>query len=39
MLEFNENKTKYMQEARAIHNDEHLCCGQHKFENVKKSLT
>jgi len=32
----NENKTKYMQVARAVHNDEHLCCGQHKFEHVKE---
>jgi hypothetical protein len=32
----NENRTKYMQVARAVHNDEHLCCGQHKFEYVKK---
>jgi hypothetical protein len=22
--------------ARAVHNDEHLCCGQHKFEHVKE---
>jgi hypothetical protein len=26
----------YKQVARAVHNDEHLCCGQHKFENVKE---
>jgi len=26
----NESKTKYMQVARAVSNDEHLCCGQHK---------
>jgi len=26
-LVVNENKTKYMQVARAVHNDEHLCCG------------
>ena len=32
----NGNKTKYMQVARAVHNDEHLCCGQHKFEHVKE---
>jgi len=32
----NEKKTKYMQVARAVHNDEHLCCGQHKFEHVKE---
>jgi hypothetical protein len=31
-----ENKTKYMQLARAVHNDEHLCCGRHKFEHVKE---
>ena len=24
----NENKTKYMQVARAVLNDEHLCCGK-----------
>ena len=32
----NGNKTKYMQVARAVRNDEHLCCGQHKFEHVKE---
>jgi hypothetical protein len=32
----NENKTKYMQVARAVHNDEQLCCGQHRFEHVKE---
>ena len=32
----NENKTTYAQIARAVHNDEHLCCGQHKFEHVKE---
>jgi hypothetical protein len=32
----NENKTKYIQVTRALHNDEHLCCGQHKFEHVKE---
>jgi hypothetical protein len=42
----NENKNKYMQVARALHNDEHLSCGQHndehlscgqhKFEHVKE---
>jgi len=32
----NENKTKYMQAARAVHNYEHLCCGQPKFEHVKE---
>jgi ABC-type tungstate transport system permease subunit len=32
----NKNKTKYMQLARAVRNDEHLCCGQHKFEHVKE---
>jgi hypothetical protein len=32
----NENKTKYMQVVRAVSNDEHLCCGQHKFEHVKE---
>jgi hypothetical protein len=31
-----ENKTKYMQVARVAHDDEHLCCGQHKFEHVKE---
>jgi hypothetical protein len=31
----NENKTKYMQVARAVPNDEHLFCGKHKFEQVK----
>jgi len=25
-----------MQITRAVHNDEHLCCGQHKFEHVKE---
>ena len=25
-----------MQVARAVRNDEHLCCGQHKFEHVKE---
>jgi len=25
-----------MQVARAVHNDVHLCCGQHKFEHVKE---
>ena len=29
-------KTKYMRVARAVRNDEHLCCGQHKFEHVKE---
>jgi sorting nexin-29 len=33
-LVVNENKAKYMQVARAVPNDEHLCCGQHKFEHV-----
>jgi hypothetical protein len=32
----NENNTKYIQVARAVHNDDHLSCGQHKFENVKE---
>jgi hypothetical protein len=32
----NENKTKYMQLATAVNNDEHLCWGQHKFEYVKE---
>jgi hypothetical protein len=32
----NGNKTKYMQVAKAVHNDEHLCCGQHKFEHFKE---
>jgi len=25
-----------MQVARSVHNDEHLCCGQHKCEHVKE---
>jgi hypothetical protein len=25
-----------MQVARAVFNDEHLCCGQQKFENIKE---
>jgi len=25
-----------MQVARAVHYDEHMCCEQHKFENVKE---
>jgi len=32
----NENKTKYMQVARAVLSDEHLCCGKYKFEHVKE---
>jgi len=32
----NGNKTKYMQVARAVQNDEHLFWGQHKFEHVKE---
>jgi hypothetical protein len=32
----NENNTKYMQIARVVHNDEHMCCGQNKFEHVKE---
>jgi len=32
----NENKTKYMQVARAVLNDEHLCHGKYKFEHVKE---
>jgi len=32
----NENKTKYMQVARALLNDEHLWCRKHKFEHVKE---
>jgi len=32
----NENKTNYMQVARAVLNDEHLCCGKYKFEHVKE---
>jgi hypothetical protein len=32
----NENKTEYMQVARLVHNDEHLCCEQHKCEHVKE---
>jgi predicted RNase H-related nuclease YkuK (DUF458 family) len=31
-----ENRTKYMQVVRAVHNDGHMCCGQHKFEHVKE---
>jgi len=34
-LQVNENKTKYMQVARAVLNDE-LWCGKHKFEHVKE---
>jgi len=30
----NENKTKYVQVARAVHNDEHLWCGQHNDEHL-----
>jgi hypothetical protein len=30
----NENKTKYMQVVRAVPNNEHLCCGQHKLEHI-----
>jgi hypothetical protein len=25
-----------MQVARVVHNDEHLCCGQHKFEHIEE---
>ena len=32
----NENKTKYMQVARAVLNDEHLCYGKHKLEHIKE---
>jgi len=32
----NENKTKYMQVARAMLNDEHLCCEKYKSEHVKE---
>jgi hypothetical protein len=32
----NENKTKYMQVARVVSNDEHLCCGKHKFKHIKE---
>jgi len=32
----NDNKTKYMQVARAVLNDEHLCCGNYKFEHVQE---
>jgi len=32
----NVSKAKYMQVARAVHSDEHMCCGQHKFEHVKE---
>ena len=31
-----ENKIKYMQVARPVLNDEHLCCGKYKFEHVKE---
>jgi hypothetical protein len=31
-----ENKTTYMQVARAVLNDENLCCGKYKFEHVKE---
>ena len=30
------DKTKYVQVVRAVPNNEHLCCGQHKFERVKE---
>jgi hypothetical protein len=36
-LPVNENKTKYVQVARAVHNDEHMCRGQHKFKHVKET--
>jgi hypothetical protein len=32
----NENKTKYMQVVRAVPNDEHPCCGNHKFGHIKE---
>ena len=32
----NENKTKYMQVAKALLNDEHLWCRKHKSEHVKE---
>ena len=35
-LLINKSNTKYMQAARAVPNNEHLCCGQHKFEHVKE---
>jgi hypothetical protein len=35
----NENKTKYMQVARVVHNDEHLCCGQYEFEHLTNSIS
>ena len=35
-LQVNENKTKYMQVASVMHNDEHMCCEQHKFEHIKE---
>jgi hypothetical protein len=31
-----ENKTKYMQVARAVLNDEHLCYGKYKLEHIKE---
>ena len=35
-LQVNENGTKYMQVARAVLNDAHLCHGKYKFEHVKE---
>jgi hypothetical protein len=32
----NENKTKCMQVAGAVPDDERLCCGKHKFEHFKE---
>jgi len=32
----NENKTKYMQVAGPVLNDEHLCCGKYNCEHVKE---
>jgi hypothetical protein len=31
-----ENKTKYVQVARVVNNDKHLCCEQHTFKHVKE---
>ena len=32
----NENETKYIQVARAVLNDEQMCCGMYKFEYVNE---
>jgi len=32
----NNNKTKYMQVARAVLNDEHLCCAKYKSEHIQE---